>query len=327
MANYELGKIKVLHGLSKVELNDKFIAIDGERTDENGLLRYKCMLVDNPTESFFIKASNLSDLPSPTSEDLEEFDITMTETQDIFREIRQTQATAPSTSIESLYELGQQKLERIKKLNPEMGVVYSLCADFVRMKDETNTDRNSPIRNNLYRSAPTQAAFLKIAIANLDTSDYDMNLMARTSYSGACGDMGDLQSELEQLMIIIDRYNKEEFDTYHLIVVGNLLNQNKLDEAFEFLNIVRAKVQKGLPIKSSRPGRNESEVLHAMTMRGYYEYYKKGKDEEIKGDKIYEENYENGDRWRQHYLAAGDYNIYMLLSIRIHICINIYIQI
>jgi hypothetical protein len=56
MANYALGKILELYGLRKVEMNEKLISVDGFRTDESGLLRYNCILLSNPTESFFIKA-------------------------------------------------------------------------------------------------------------------------------------------------------------------------------------------------------------------------------------------------------------------------------
>jgi hypothetical protein len=236
MANYALGKILELYGLSKVEMNNKLIAVDGMRTDESGLLRYKCMLLDNPTESFFIKASNLKEIPSPSEEDVEEFNILINEISEISREIRKALATSPSTNLESLHQLGQQKLEKCKKVNPEMGMIYILCADFVRMKDQTNSDS---VFRGVARSAPQQAAFLKIAIANLDPSNpsnYQIILMARTSYSGSLGDMGDYLGEYEQLIVVIDEFNREDFDTYRILAADSLLNQNRMDEAFEVIN-------------------------------------------------------------------------------------------
>lgn len=46
-----LGKILVLHGLTKLELNNTFIGIDGFKINENNFLnflRYKCISLEDP---------------------------------------------------------------------------------------------------------------------------------------------------------------------------------------------------------------------------------------------------------------------------------------
>lgn len=62
--------------------------------------------------------------------------------------------------------------------------------------------------------------------------------------------MGDLDGELEQLKIIIDKYNKENHDNYHIQAASTLREQSEIEEAFEILNVVQEKVKKGLSLKS-----------------------------------------------------------------------------
>eukprot|EP00596_Hydrurales_sp_CCMP1899_P002457 CAMPEP_0119033960 /NCGR_PEP_ID=MMETSP1177-20130426/1028_1 /TAXON_ID=2985 /ORGANISM="Ochromonas sp, Strain CCMP1899" /LENGTH=283 /DNA_ID=CAMNT_0006991109 /DNA_START=381 /DNA_END=1232 /DNA_ORIENTATION=+ len=212
---------------------------------------------------------------------------------------------SPSTNLKPLYNLAQQKLDNLKKVNPGRGALYALYGAFGTLKDQTHVDFVGPPPNSL---SDIHMAFMKIAVANLDDredySDEDLlKTKTRAGYAAILGNSGDFQGELKQLMIIIDKYNNERFDTFHLEAAKSLLNLNRVEDAFVMLNTVRTKVNNGLPLISVFPNRDEDEELKSAISTAYLACFNKGMKEEIKGDNLYLQNIEN-HAWKQYYLDA-----------------------
>lgn len=105
-------------------------------------MHYKCLLIDNCSESFFKKELNIQNAPILTSEEKSESESSYIEIQHLFREIRQSTAKPPSLNIRSMWDLGKEKLEELEKLDPTRCEIYALHADFIRVKDGNNCDSN-----------------------------------------------------------------------------------------------------------------------------------------------------------------------------------------
>jgi hypothetical protein len=201
-------------------LNGTFIAVDGMKIDENGFVRYKCLSLDNPTKSLgFIKESNLKDLPLPSIEDLNESDILIREIPSTFREIRNSYTMSSSTNLKPLYDLAQQKLDNLKKVNPGRGALYALCGAFATLKDHTHVDFVGPPPNSL---SELHLSFMKIAVANLDDREEDygdedlLKTRTRTAYAAILGNSRDFHNNYYYHIHFYHYHNPHKCHHYYM---------------------------------------------------------------------------------------------------------------
>jgi hypothetical protein len=83
--------------------------------------------------------------------------------------------------------------------------------------------------------------------------------------SGVLSTLNDLSGEYEQLLIIIEKYNYEDCDTFHSLLASNLILQRKIKEAMVILNNLNNKMNlKGLKRSYLTPTRVEEVILVFM---------------------------------------------------------------
>jgi len=267
----EPGVIMVLHGLSKVELNDTLVEVDKKVISETDqTVRWKCIKLDDESV-ISIKRVNLKSPPEPTAEVIKQCEDLCSEALALIEDAKRS---GKNREIKRRVMDATMKLNEAIKLVPQSGLAHNQLGDIAHYTGQSPT----VIMKHMRR-----------AVANgLNTPDEKLRIFrARLGYSGALGNSGDIAGEQEQLLMclreeeILNQYENYRPGCLHLLCFS-LTQEGNYDDAMRVLFDLRD----SHPVLGNFCGRDLKEEVRRQFLVVSYNFYKLGVEIEKQGDKL-----------------------------------------
>ena len=258
---FEPGRIMVLQGLNKTELNGVHVEVlKKAQNGDSENIRWTCIIVDETVvhPPLNVKALNLGIVPLPSAETLEIAAKLCMDGQQLYR-TKNGVAKAKNKLIAAL------------ALYPCYGFAYCILGEIAHYTKKSQVEIMT---------------YMRRAVANcLDTeADRERVFFDRFGYSGALGNMGRYDEEQQQLRACLSTPCISEFPNCdHLctsLLADSIFQQGNPEEAMNIL----LSYKRNHPVLGSFRGANIDDRVQKTLLRISYHFYKIASEIEKQGD-------------------------------------------
>lgn len=262
---FESGRILVLHGLSKAELNGTLVEVGKKVISEtDGSVRWTCFPLKDERDNapIAIKTANLRPPVEASAADLEQYNDLTSKALKLYRK-----AGSNNESITKAKEM----LNSAVLLVPQSGVAHNILGDIAHFTNQ---------------SQETVLKYMRRAVANhFDTPEEEHRVFqARIGYSGALGNLNDFGGEQYQLRKCLDSSVIDEYEnarsSLQFILADSYRQEGRHDDAMNSMLELRA----SKPVLGTFMGQNIDENIVKPLLMISYHFYKIGVEIEKAAD-------------------------------------------